>query len=784
MDFEISGETIIICENIYKKRLLNKFNDMKEMYPIHFITMQEFIKKCTYDYDYKAILYLMEKYSYKYEVAKMYIDNTYYIENKQYKSEKLEKLRAIKNELEENNLLIYDEYYKKYLEDKDIIIYKYDMNNYEEAILSNFKNVKIISKKFNKYDHIVYEFEKIEDEVDYVCRSICKLIVSGVDINKIKLANITSEYINIIKRYFDMYNIPINMPSSASIYSSIVAQEFLNNLDDDIEKAIESISKYKKTSIYEKIVDLCNRYVNCDNPLFYKRLLTYDIKHTYFDEPLYKNAIEIIDYKDNDISDEYVFLLGFNIGNIPITYMDEDYIGDNIKDEVDLTLTVNKNKFEKEISMNSILNIKNLTITYKLSDSVNTYYPSNLVSNFEVKKVSIDSKTSYSILNDKIKFTDGLDNLLKYNVNSNDLSLLYNNYDIPYLSYDNKYKGISKESLHDYLNNKLTLSYSSMNIYNECAFRYYLSYILKLNLYEETFMTLIGNIYHHILEIGISKDIDVDAEINSYIKDRKFTKKEAFYIEKLRENVKITLTMIKEKMQYSKLDSILTEKEVVIDKSRNNIDIKFKGFIDKLIYKKVNDDIVIAVIDYKTGNPDINLKYAKDGLNLQLPIYLYLIKNSDLKNIKFAGFYLQKVMFPNFNIDKKMSLLDQRKDYLKLEGYTNKSIDTLELLDITYKDSALIKSLKQKNDGNFYAYSKVLNNSQLDKLYELMDNIIEADINNILDAKFDINPKKDGYDLIGCSYCPYHDICYKTKNDEALIFPDDKLSFLGGDEDE
>ena len=110
MDFEISGETIIICENIYKKRLLNKFNDMKEMYPIHFITMQEFIKKCTYDYDYKAIVYLMEKYSYKYEVAKMYIDNTYYIENKQYKSEKLEKLRAIKNELEKNNLLIYDEY--------------------------------------------------------------------------------------------------------------------------------------------------------------------------------------------------------------------------------------------------------------------------------------------------------------------------------------------------------------------------------------------------------------------------------------------------------------------------------------------------------------------------------------------------------------------------------------------------------------------------------------------------------------------------------------------------
>ena len=34
----------------------------------------------------------------------------------------------------------------------------------------------------------------------------------------------------------------------------------------------------------------------------------------------------------------------------------------------------------------------------------------------------------------------------------------------------------------------------------------------------------------------------------------------------------------------------------------------------------------IVIIDYKTGTPDVDLRLAKYGLNLQLPTYAYLIK--------------------------------------------------------------------------------------------------------------------------------------------------------------
>ena len=47
-----------------------------------------------------------------------------------------------------------------------------------------------------------------------------------------------------------------------------------------------------------------------------------------------------------------------------------------------LEKTVDKNKIEKEITINNILNIKNLTITYKNSTPFNTYYPSNLIQDY------------------------------------------------------------------------------------------------------------------------------------------------------------------------------------------------------------------------------------------------------------------------------------------------------------------------------------------------------------------------------------------------------------------
>ena len=781
MLLEIKKETIIICENIYKKRILEDINLSSKLYPINFMTIKEFIKKYTFDYDYKTILYIMKKYNVKYEVAKVYLNNLYYIENKDYKSDKLNFLVSLKIELENNNLLIYDPLFKDYLKNKDIIIYKYDLDKYYSNLFNNLNVIKI-DKQYNNYSHDVYKFNTSDDEVEFVCNKICELINSGVDINKIKLANISNEYKEILKRYFDMFNIPLNLENKSPIFSTIIGKLFLDNYESNIENTIEKLASYNNNPIYHKIINICNKYRDITDYNEIKDIIIYDMKNTYLDEVRYDNAVNIIDFKDNEINDEYVFLLNFNQGVIPNIYKDEDYITDNLKDNLNIDFTIEKNKREIDTTIKSINNIKNLIITYKEKDNTKTYYPSNLVKLYNLVDGNTNNKISYSKLNDKLKLASYLDNLIKYGVKNEDIDLLYNNIEIPYLTYDNKFKGINKEKLINHLNNELNLSYTKMDAYNNCSFSYYLSYILKLNIYEETFFTILGSLFHYILEIGIKNDIDIDLEIDKYLNDKTLTNKEKFFINKLKKDLIFIINTIKDQTKLSKLDKSLEEEPISITNG-DNIKITFTGYIDKIMYKEENDKTIIALIDYKTGKPSIDLKYFNQGLNMQLPVYLYLASNSKLKNIEIAGFYLQKILPNLIKIDPKKDIEDIKKDELKLEGYSTTNQDILSLFDTTYKDSSLIKSMKVKNDGDFYSYSKVLTPTKISKLIKLTENKIKEVEKNILEGNYQINPKKDK-DFTSCGYCPYKDICYKTYSDEVFIEADKDLSFLGGEDNE
>ena len=152
------------------------------------------------------------------------------------------------------------------------------------------------------------------------------------------------------------------------------------------------------------------------------------------------------------------------------------------------------------------------------------------------------------------------------------------------------------------MNNELYLSYTSMEKYNECPFRFYIENILKLNVYEENFAAIFGDVFHHILELGCTGEVDIDSEVTHYINEkyqnRVFSKKETFFIENAKQNMRVILDVIARQMQKCKLDVIKTEVPVSIDKSRDGIKVTFTGKIDKLLYKEYEDKTIVAIIDY------------------------------------------------------------------------------------------------------------------------------------------------------------------------------------------
>ena len=762
--------TVLIIPSNIKESLIEKIRKDNKLLDITFITKNEFIKKVTFDYDNKAIYYLMNKYNIKYEVAKVYLDNIYYIEDKTYNSNKLNFLVNIKKELIENDLLIIDKYYTNYLKTKNICVYGFDyIDKYFQRILNQFSNVEIINKEYNHYEiNIIYELQTMEEEIEFVANKICNLIENNIDINKIKLV-IPSEYNNYVEKIFKEYNIPIYL-NKTSIYNTYIGNYFIENIESDINNTLLKIENMD-TDIYNKIINILNKYTWCEDYTKVLEMIIYDFKNTYITNNLV-NSIETISLKDNNINDEdYIFVLGFNQGSIPIIYKDEEYITDNICNKVNIETTKEKNIKEKERILNNLKNIKNLTITYKLKSNTDTYYISNLYDeiNCNIEKIKEDNY-KYSNIRNKIKLTKKLDDLTKYGKVDKDLGLLYNNYKIDYKSFDNKYTKIDKDNLHKFLNNKLLLSYSSLDNYNKCSFRYYLSNILKISIYEETFMTNIGTIFHEVLSKMNNDNFNIDIEYQNSMNNlnKEFTIKEKFFLDKLKKELEFIIDTIKKQTELSELDNYLYEEKIYTN-IEGNINITFMGIVDKIMYKEYDNNTIVAIIDYKTGNPNTNLNNVIYGLDMQLPIYLYLAKNTNkLKNVEIAGFYLQKILNNEITKDYKNSYNKLKEDNLKLVGYSNDNIDILSKFDTTYEDSRVVKSLKTSSKG-FYAYSKTINNDNIDKIVNIIENKIKENAKDIEEANFDINPKKQKDDLIGCKFCKFNDICFKKEEDIVKI---------------
>lgn len=763
----INNSIYIVPSNI-KKKLLLDLNKQDKLYNIKFMSL----KDLDLIYDKDAITYLKNKYNLKVEVALVYLNNIKYVDIKDYNNKKLNNLVEIKKDLLDKKLVSINN-----LLNRQIVVYGYDyIPNYYNKFLNNSK---IIKKNTNNYIHDVYEFDDIYDEIEFVSNKILDLINSSVDINKIKIANINDDYIEPIKRIFKLYNIPINI-SKNNIYDTVIVSDFIKLLSDySVEESLELIkNKYDLNNennnyIYNKLIGILNSYNSFDLDLF-----IYDLKHTSNKEDVLENSIEIIDIKDNIIDeDEYVFLMNFNLSSIPIIYKDEDFLSDKEKELLDIETSKVLNKIEKENIINIIKSIKNLFISYKLKTPFDKYLKSYLVDELNMNIIHEKIINKYSNKMNYIKLSNKLDKLIKYNEKDDDLDILYNTYsDIKYLSFDNKFNGINKEDLYNYLDHKLKLSYSTMDKYYDCSFRYYLECILNLSKEDRTVFMDIGNIFHSVLSKAFEDNFDFETEFNNSI-STDLTKKDIFFLNKLKEELKFIIETIKYHNTFSSLDKCEYEKGLFINKD-GNVKLTFMGFIDKLMYKEDNDKTYLVIIDYKTGNPDINLNNSIYGLDMQLPVYLYLVKNT-IKNAKVLGIYLQRIL--NNEIDKKSGKTYEslKKENLKLVGYSTSNENELCLFDKDYSDSKVIKSMSTTSKG-FGSYAKVLDDSMMEKLESIVSEKVDNAFTGILNADFKINPKVIGGENHSCKYCKYKDVCYKKNEDLVYLDKNTNLDFLKG----
>ena len=758
---------LIICPNEEKLKILLELNGDKKLYPIKFMTKKEYLNNYYFSYDDEAIYYLMKKYQFNIDVCKVYLSNLYVVDiNKKYNNEKLEFLKKLKIELIDNKLLSFNNGFLEYLKDKDIEVRNYyDLDLYEEEAL-NYKN-EITS---GNIEVPVYEFNTMEDEVSFVCEKIVELLNSGININKISLCNVSDDYFYTLKRIFGYYKIPINIPFKNSIYSTKVVKDYLDNgiLDlDDINKY--GINK-KLISNISSIDDSISREILINN-----------LKNTYISNVKYTNAINIKDLKNEEFLDsEYVFVLGFNQDVLPNNYKDIEYISDKDKSEVNMYPTDYLNKREKDTIIYLLSKIKNLYLSYKLTSPFTAFYGSSLIDELNLKVIkNYKSSFKYSNFYNELLLGDMLDKYNLYGEKDECLGKLYNTYTIPYNTYDNKFTGINNDTYLTNLAYPLKISYTSLNSYNECAFKYYLKYVLKIEEFESTFPAFVGSLYHEILSLYRKTNFDLEIEFNNYLEKRELSLKEKLLLVRIKKDLIKFIEVLRKQEEYTSYKDELYEKKVEIDLNKK-VSVKFIGFIDKIMYYKNIEDTYFSIVDYKTGTIDTHIESMKYGLHMQLPVYLYLIHYGRcFTNPIFTGIYYQNILFNYPTFDEKLE--KTLKDRYLLKGYSTDDINVLNKFDSTYKSSELIKSMGYSDEKGFSRYTKLINNDTMYNLIKFTKNEIDTKTDKILEGDFSINPKV--YDKeSACKFCSFKDICFMKDKDIKYLEKVDSLDFLGGEE--
>ena len=781
MNFQEFNNHIIIAKDATKPRLIKKINNENKLLNIKVIALSELKKKYFFDYDKETIFYVSKKYNVISEIAKIYIENLYFIKN--VSVEKVEFLNNLKNDLIEHKLLKVDLFFKEYLKNKKIVLYELEnVDKFYKNIFEEIKKFNQVIEYKNESDSSIkplYKALNKDEEIAFVASSIAHLIKEGIDINKIKLANVQSNYIYTIKTIFKAFNIPVELPSERPANGTILVEKFKELYKEDMKSVFTELKSFVKDAkteeLYSNIASIVNEYTWCNSYLDVKDMLIKDVESIILPSITYKNAVRIIDFCDEIIEPvEYVFLINFNQGVLPANKKDEDFLNDEIKTLLGISTSIDTNIYRTKEVQNKIKYTKNLTVSYSTHDLSGELYISNAYdSELFINKDITEDYTSSNLFN-KLKLVSAKDDFKKFGTITDELITLSTLYeDEPYCSYDNTFKQINSERLNNYLDNKLSLSYTSMNTYYKCAFRYYLEYILKVDKFEDNFDALIGNIFHKILSECFADNYDVESNYNALIEDSgyEFNNMEKFFLESLKDELKLIIDTIKEQMEETSLKKSLYEKEININLSDN---VTFKGFVDKIIYDEFSDGRIAAIIDYKTGNPTLSLEKNFYGLDMQLPIYMYLIKKSEeFKDTKVGGFYLQKILSNTSNKDKRV-------DSLKLQGYSNSDINILEKVDNSYENSKIIKSMKVTSNG-FSSYTKVLSNEEMDILLDFVDDKIRNAAKNIMDAKFDINPKEIGGKMEGCKYCKFTSICHRTNKDIVKLKSAKKEDILGGE---
>ncbi|MBO5998590.1 MAG: exodeoxyribonuclease V subunit gamma [Lachnospiraceae bacterium] len=188
--------------------------------------------------------------------------------------------------------------------------------------------------------------------------------------------------------------------------------------------------------------------------------------------------------------------------------------------------------------------------------------------------------------------------------------------------------------------------------------------------------------------------------------------------------------------------------------------VRLTGRVDRFDICTEDGKTYIKILDYKSGDHDLDIRQIRDGLTLQLMIYMLAVLKTGAgqgENVPAALLYY-RFMDPLLDGDKKNSDIHKA---LRPKGLVNSDKTVLRLLDAEYEesDSSDVMPVSVNKDGNVSARSSVFAPDEFEGLMkDVTDNIRTR-------SKAILNGDKKAFPVVyndkrnACTYCPYRDVC-------------------------
>ncbi len=759
---KIKDNALIICPTSIKEQIILYFNTNLPFNDFKILSKTQLIEELTFSYEIDAVIYITKTCNYSLEIAEEILKNMPLITKG---TEKMNLIYDIYLDLLNKKLLKVNAYFDEYLQNKNIYICGYSKKDLEltNLLFSKGYRFEFLENIPSDYLPVVYEFETEIEEVRYVFSKIAELYNHGISLNNIYIYNLPSEYELIFKKYLYYHEIEFDSFNYINLYDSEIYKTFISLLKDNT--LTDAYNKLLQEITYDPflIIDSITNLVVSITSLKLKKeeqieILNYLAKKKQIKSYNYEEMLKSCNSNTILTKDDYVFMLGFSQNSYPKIYKNIDMFTDNEKSVMNKNTSNIKNEIEKEDLINFIHNTKNLFISYKKQVGKMVYYPSILIKELGLKIKKQDlSNIRYSEKLLKLEIAGYYDKKRLYGINNKFLST-YTKQELKYNTFNHTFKPFKIESLAD----QLELSYTQIEEYNNCPFKYYLKRILRIDTSEETFDINIGKIFHKMLEKSILEKID----LNNYQQEinEKFSTASSKFLFNLL--IKQILNVIEKNNNFKEhtcYTLIHTEEDCTFNLDLNTT---FTGKMDKVMIDEKNSSLII--IDYKTGTLKFEPNKFIYGLNLQLPIYI-LLAEKKYENYTCTGIFIQQVL-------EKKPKKEMEKNYL-LRGLAVSDITKLRRLDneVGTKFDDEGKKINKSNyiNGLVFTSSGTLNGQyktarpkqELDEYKDIALEQINNTKENIRNGIFDISPvffkEKDN----ACCFCEFKDVCFKEEED-------------------